>query len=162
MTESESNPGSSRGLKGPRTYFDTNVIVAALVRGHPHHEMARPVFDRALMGGLTGVTSNHALAEVYSVLTKTPFVPRINPTLAWELLSATVIARFETTELSASEYKQLIEAASRRSWPGGLVFDFLHLAAARKAKCARLLTFNLRQFRMITDGNTDWISAPGG
>ena len=60
-------------------FFDTSVLVAALERGHPHHERASPKLQSVVDGAVTGFMGIHSLAETYVALTRMPVVPRIQP-----------------------------------------------------------------------------------
>jgi predicted nucleic acid-binding protein len=143
-----------------KVYFDTNVLIAALVQGHPHHAPAKSELTRVSKGLVRGFVSSHGIAELYSVLTRAPFVPRILPVEAWKLIDTSVLPHFVLEEISALEYRRVLERCSTGGVVGGRVFDALHVEAARKAGCERLLTFNLRDFLALSDGPDGWIAAP--
>src|SRR5262249_38707470 len=69
-----------------KTFFDTSVLVAALIESHPFHWRAQPWLDRALSGEFEWVVSAHALAECYAVLTVLPVTPRLSPDTAYRLV----------------------------------------------------------------------------
>jgi len=52
--------------------FDTSVIVAGTHDGHPHHGRAIVWIDAVLEQRITGVVTWHAVAEIWSVLTRLP------------------------------------------------------------------------------------------
>jgi predicted nucleic acid-binding protein len=52
--------------------FDTSVLVAAAVGCHPRHKEAAALLELARSKAHDGFLSTHALAELYSVLTKIP------------------------------------------------------------------------------------------
>jgi len=143
-----------------KVYFDTNVLVAALIQGHPHHRPARLALSRVTQGTDQGHISSHGLTELYSVLTRTPFVPRVLPVEAWEVMASEVLPHFVVQEMTGSDYRRVLEQCSRRGWSGGRVFDVLHIEAARKASCERLLTFNFREFDGLSPEPAGWIAAP--
>jgi predicted nucleic acid-binding protein len=69
-----------------RAYFDTAVLVAACIEPHPHYEQSIRALKSVREKRIEGHVSGHVLAEVYSVLTRTPFRPPIYPGLAWKVL----------------------------------------------------------------------------
>jgi predicted nucleic acid-binding protein len=55
----------------------------------------------------------------------------------------------------------VVDECATSGWTGGAIYDALHIRAAKKARCERLYTFNVRHFRaMAGDGFQDRISAP--
>ncbi len=60
-----------------RLYFDTSVLVAFAVQGHAHHAAAYTALEQMVRGRHHGYVSSHGLAEVYAVLTRTPFTPPV-------------------------------------------------------------------------------------
>jgi predicted nucleic acid-binding protein len=143
-----------------RAYFDTAVVVAAVVAGHPHYNQAEPALDAAQTKKIQAHISAHGVAECFSVLTKTPFTPRVSPSEAWHLLAENVLPYFEIVGLSAKDYRDTVEQCSRNGWSGGRIYDVLHLRSARKATCERIFTFNVRHFQQLAPDLSDRIAAP--
>lgn len=129
-----------------KLYFDTSVLVSALVSGHPHHEAAYAALEQIPKAGRDACISSHGFAEVYSVLTRAPFVPPVYPLEAWQLLDESVLPHFTLITLTAREYTGLVRQCAREGWTGGRVYDVIHLSCAEKAHCDRIYTLNLRQF----------------
>jgi predicted nucleic acid-binding protein len=132
-----------------KVYVDTNVLVAAFVEGHSHHESARDLLTRVWQDDLRATISTHGVAEFYSVLTRTPFSPRIHPIVANRLLAESVYPYIETVAYSESDYRTVIASTANAGHAGGMIFDALHLWAAQKANCERIYTFNVKHFRML-------------
>jgi predicted nucleic acid-binding protein len=143
-----------------KVYFDTSVLVAAVVEGHPHHDPAWLVWEHATDRGRQAFISAHGIAEVYAVLTRTPFVPRVHPGEAWRILEETVLPSVKVIALTAHEYRNTVRTCAQEGWTGGLVYDALHLRCARKAACGRIYTFNLRDFHLLAPDLKDKICAP--
>ncbi|MBI3683635.1 MAG: PIN domain-containing protein [Acidobacteria bacterium] len=144
-----------------RIYFDTSVLVAASVRGHPHHASAIHALEAMVTQGHHGYMSAHSLAEVYSVLTRTPFVPAVYPSEAWQILEVSILPHLEVVALSALEYKDLVRQCAADGQIGGRVYDCIHLHCAQKAECDRLYTFNVRDFQVLApEGLRERICAP--
>ena len=61
-----------------RVFFDTNVLVAASERSHPHHAQVWPALRRVAAGKDKRFMSVHSIAEVYAALTRLPVQPRIH------------------------------------------------------------------------------------
>jgi predicted nucleic acid-binding protein len=145
-----------------KLFFDTTVLVASVVRQHPHHERAIPVIERALAKGAEGCVAAHGLAEMYAVLTTLPVQPRVSPDVAHRLVSDNVIAHFTVVALTGREYASLVSSFAERGVRGGATYDAIHLACARKANADRIYTFNVSDFRRLaTDPDLEArISAP--
>jgi predicted nucleic acid-binding protein len=132
-----------------KVFLDTSVLVAALVEDHPHNVQAAALLLAAQDGTAQTLISAHSLAEVYAVLTRTPFSPRIYPVEAWQLLEESILAHMQVVALNPAEYRQVVHVCSKNGWIGGAVYDALHIHTAQAAGCERLYTFNLREFRTL-------------
>jgi predicted nucleic acid-binding protein len=132
-----------------RLYYDTSVLVAALVEGHPHHASAHAALEAVLRARHRAFFSAHGLTEVYSVLTRTPFVPPVYPLEAWQLLDRTVLPHIDLVWLNGREYREVVQECAQGGHLGGRVHDLIHLRCARKAKCDRIYTFNFLDFRSL-------------
>ena len=132
-----------------KVYLDTNILVAASVQEHPHHEQSFDLVRAVKKGAVEGFITTHGLAEFYSVLTRAPFTPRIHPAEAGRILGDNILPYFELIALSAKDYKAVLRASTNAGLIGGTVFDVLHLHGARKAGCDRIYTFNVKEFRSL-------------
>lgn len=132
-----------------KAYLDTNVLVAASVQEHPHHEQSFDLLKAVKERTLQGCIGTHGLAEFYSVLTRAPFTPRVHPAEAGRFLDDNILPYFEIVALSADDYRAVLHSCSNASLIGGVVFDALHLYSAQKAGCDRVYTFNLKDFRAL-------------
>ncbi len=144
-----------------RLYFDTSVLVSALVSGHSHHAAAYAALEQVPSARHDACISSHGFAEVYSVLTRTPFVPPVYPLEAWQLLEESILPHFNLIGLTPGEYSELVHQCAREGWTGGRVYDAIHLRSAQKARCDRIYTFNVRDFRALAPaGLEDKICSP--
>ena len=144
-----------------KAYLDTNVLVAASVEEHTHHVQAFDLVRAVQEGAIHGYLSTHGLAEFYSVITRTPFNPRVHPAEAGRFLDENILPYFHVIALSAGDYKAVLRFCTNAGVVGGAVFDALHLHCAEKAGCDRIYTFNVRDFRFLgPPGLTDKIAAP--
>jgi predicted nucleic acid-binding protein len=143
-------------------YFDTAVLVASSIAGHPHHREALAALESVHGKAAVGFTSGHGLAEMYAVLTRTPFTPAIYPSEAWELISGNILPYFEISSLPGKIYQKTIEDCAKRGWIGGRVYDALHLSCAKEAGCDRIYTFNVKHFQQLAPELAGIIGAPSG
>jgi predicted nucleic acid-binding protein len=142
-------------------YFETSVLVAAAVAGHPHNARALGVLEELVKRKHRGMTSAHSLTEVYSVLTRTPFQPPVYPSEAWQIIEQMILPHMELVTLTAKEYREVVLRCAASGWAGGKVHDSVHLRCAEKAECDRVYTFNLSDFRVLAPvGMADKIAAP--
>ena len=52
--------------------FDTSMLVAALLRQHPHHAVAFRCLQSVKEGKVQGCLTTHGLAELFATLTALP------------------------------------------------------------------------------------------
>lgn len=142
-------------------YFDTNVLVAAAISQHVHHLPATGVIQEMVRHRHRGYLSAHSLTEVFSVLTRTPFNPRISPGMARQMIESQILPQMTLVSLENDEYIEVVRRAAEAGWIGGRIHDVIHLQCAAKMKCDRIYTFNVRGFRAIAPKIlADKISAP--
>jgi len=134
-----------------KVFCDTNIIVAAFLQSHEHHERARPVLERVKAGKDTGFVAAHSLAEAYAVLTRLPPENRVAPTVAWQLISENVVKGFSIIALTAREYSETLEKASADGVEGGRTYDAILLASAVKSGAERIYTLNVRHFQGLAE-----------
>lgn len=130
-------------------YLDTNIVVADAVEAHHGHARAQLLIQEAQRRQWNLFIAAHGLAEVYSVLTGTPFPNRISPAEAWLILQENVFQLFEIQNLSRADYIEVLRHCAAQGWTGGAVFDAIHIQAARKANCTRIYTFDGDDFRRV-------------
>jgi predicted nucleic acid-binding protein len=143
-----------------KVYLDTNIIVARIVTGHIHQPNAFRLLDQIEERRWTPVIAAHGLAEIYSVLSRAPHQPRISPAEAWEAIEKNILPAFEIEALTQNDYARTIKSCAAQSWGGGRIHDALHIAAARKAQCSRIYTFDVTHFRQLAPDMLDRIMAP--
>jgi predicted nucleic acid-binding protein len=137
--------------------IDTSVLVAWTVARHPFHERSKPWFEAFDGGKLDGMLCTHALAELYSVLTKIP--EGLSPAAA-QLVVAAVPNRIRVAPLTLVAYQSAVERCAHRALKSGSVFDALHLVAAEQKGAGALLTFNPDDFVRLVAGNSPRILVP--
>lgn len=130
-------------------FFDTTVLVAASVRGHPHHEQALPALRRVTAGRDKGFISTHSIAEVYATLTRLPVEPRIHPVEAARIVTANVLPHFEAVPVGKKDYLDALDKMQNGGWIGAKIYDALLLCCATRCSADRILTFNLSDFKLL-------------
>jgi len=128
-----------------RIFFDTSVLVAAMIASHPAHGPSAAWLLRARAGEVEGGVSTHTLAELYSVLTRYPVRPRISPELARRLIQKN-LENLQKIALSTEDYRQVLDCVSERRLSGGAIYDALIARAALVLKAKKLLTLNPKNF----------------
>jgi len=121
---------------------DSSVLVASLVPDDPDHEAC----DH-LVAALGLCIQLHAIAETFSTLTSGWENFRVDPAAAAEAIEQSILPFVQTVALSAADFLRAVKEARSRGVRGGAIYDFLHLAAARKVRAARLHTLNVRHFQ---------------
>jgi len=139
--------------------FDTSVLIAGVLSGHQQHHLAKPWLAKAIQGKIQMFVCNHTLAELYAVLTKIPYTPKIQPANALRLIEHNVIKVAQMVNLTARDYHNVLQDMSRDHLSGGLIYDSLIYRAAIKSGADKLLTLNKKDFaRLNTNGDLKIIS----
>lgn len=128
-------------------YFDTSVLVAAMVREEPNHDACL----NAWLSASRRVLLVHGVVETFACLTggKRPHL-RLDADLAARVLRGNLKEfQAQLVEFSGAETLELLSQARRSGARGGSVYDFLHICAARKSRADRIFTLNMRHFNAI-------------
>jgi len=140
--------------------LDTSVLVAALVEEHPMHGRALSWLIRIKERADIGIVAAHTIAELYAVLTRLPFQPRISPSLAQHLIQQDVLVNCQVVVLSQQDYEAVVTHLAQVGIVGGAVYDALILYAAAKADVDRIVTLNKNDFCRIYPDLADKVSVP--
>jgi predicted nucleic acid-binding protein len=123
------------------TYFDTSVLVGALLQTHPNHKECLDIFERTR----ERITCAHALAEAFSTLTAHYKVP--NAVAAEITLS--LLGKLTVEPLSLHDYETAISESRQRGVMGGGIYDSLHATYARRHSADRVVTRNPGNFQHV-------------
>ncbi len=143
-----------------KVLFDTSVLVASFVQQHPQHASAVAWLKRATSGEIDFFVSSHTLLELYSVLTRAPFVPRIGPEQAARMIAHNVANRATVVALTAADTIDLITQLATTGVTGGTTYDAIIVKCAEKAAVDSLLTLNPRDFLKLLPDNSIQIIDP--
>jgi predicted nucleic acid-binding protein len=136
-------------------FFDTNVLIAMSDTAHQHHERSDKVFVRP---SHTRFCAAHSLAEFYAITTRLP--RNRTPPEACDVLIEGLLEQMTAIALTAAEYRATIRCVAEAGLTGGMVYDALLLACARKCKADVIYTFNERHFARIAPDLAERIQAP--
>lgn len=137
--------------------FDTSVIVAATLGQHHFHARAWAWLQAVETDRLDGTVCPHALAEVYSVLTKIPGALTYADARAVVRRLAQV---FVVHAPNLETYELAVERCADRGMGSGSVYDALHLVHAEQARADALVTFNASHFLRLAQLNGPRIIVP--
>lgn len=138
-------------------FLDTSVLIATAQVSHERHTPSRELWNQCAKD--LAAASTHTLAEVYNTLTAMPPVLRLAPRDA-VLAVATFLKRLTPVTLSADEYMETLRRTANLGHSGGMIYDALHLACARKVEAEQIYTWNVRHFRMMAPDLADRIVTP--
>ncbi len=129
-----------------RVFFDTSVLVPAVVDQLANHEAAFDALLNYTAGSHRGYCSTHALAECYATMTAVPLSRRILPVEARQLIQESILGRVTAVALEADDYTHAIERVADAGLASGAVYDALHVCCAERMSIDRILTYNLGDF----------------
>ena len=127
-------------------FMDTSVLVCASTPSDPRHDACVDLLQTADARG--GTCASHSLAEFFSMLTGRPHPLRVAPAEAARIVAHTS-RRFRFVSLTPAEYVAAVDGLAGLGHSGGMIYDALILACARKAKASRIYTLNPRHFRFV-------------
>jgi predicted nucleic acid-binding protein len=134
------------------TFFDTSVLVSAMVTSHPAHSRTFPYFEKVFQEKETGFISTHCIAEIYAVLSVLPIKPKLSPLEVEKILQKNIYPKFEIISLSPKDYKNAVNRVSGLHLSGGILYDALHIEAAMKSGAEKLITLNHDHFEKLAGG----------
>ena len=121
--------------------IDTSVLVAAVIDREAFHQECQSV---VVPGGL--LLYQHGIAETFNTLTGGAKSYRLPADDAHSILREDYIPRLEIVVLTPVEMLDALSQCRARGVRGGGIYDFLHLAAAKKAGAERFYTLNTSDF----------------
>lgn len=136
-------------------FLDTSVILASLDPDEVHHAAC----DRIVSAG-GNKAYVHALAEAFSILTGGRHGRRLNAATAVRLIEQSVLPYVQAQTLTGKDMMAALLECESRGVRGGAIYDWLHLAAARKAGAEVLITLDLRDFQSLSRPGDPRIEMP--
>ena len=135
-------------------FFDTSVLIQALVDQLPEHEQALTQYLNSLQTPKKTFISSHSIAECYATLSALPLKRRITSYEAHQLIEKSILSKVQVVELTKKDYQKALDKMHLVNFSGGAIYDALHLVAAEKAACLQIFTFNLKHFRPLAQNPT--------
>jgi predicted nucleic acid-binding protein len=140
-----------------RWFFDSSVLVPALLPDHVHHARSFAAFAAA--SPRNAGCAAHSLAEVYATLTRYPGKQRLSGESA-DLLVQGIEQRLTLVWLDGDEYRAAIRRIARMGIVGGAVYDGLVAVCALKAGANHLYTWNARHFSLLGEEVQKLVTVP--
>ena len=134
-------------------FFDPNVLVASSHASHPQYSRAAVVVEEVIGRRSRGWISVHAIAEVFSALTRMPIRPKIHPADAARVIVDDLLGHFSPVAISVEDYLAALEMMTKSGWTGARIYDALLLRCAEKCGAERIYTFDVAHFRQIAPEN---------
>ena len=100
------------------------------------------------------------MAKVFSALTGGRLGRRLTPAMAASLVTESLLPYVAVQSLSGKDLMAALQDCGKRGARGGAVYDWLHLAAARKAGAEVFFTLNLRDFQALARPGDPDIQSP--
>jgi len=129
-----------------RWFFDSSVLIPALLPDHQHHARSFAAFAAA--SPRNAGCAAHSLAEVYATLTRYPGKQRLSGEYA-ALLVQEIEHRLTLVWLDGDDYRAAVRQIARMGIVGGAVYDGLVATCALKAGAEHLYTWNARHFNLL-------------
>ena len=130
-------------------------VLASLDPDEMHHAAC----DRIVSAGGHRVYV-HALAETFSILTGGRQGRRSSAATATRLIEQSVLAYVQAHTLTGKDMLAALAECESRGVRGGAIYDWLHLAAARKAGAEVFFTLDLRDFQSLVRRGDPRIEVP--
>jgi predicted nucleic acid-binding protein len=129
-----------------KALFDTSVLVASVLEADHRHEASHTLLKQ--FAPHEASCAAHSLAEFYATLTGMNPPNRIRPEQA-ELILNQFKTNLECIALTADEVFQAIQRTAALKLPGGIIYDALILACARKVHAEKIYTWNVKHFKLV-------------
>ncbi len=138
-------------------FLDTSVLIATAQVSHVRHKPSRDLWNQCARHSTA--VSSHTIAEVFNTLTSMPPALRLAPRDA-VLAMETFLQRLTPVTLSAEEYMETLRRTANLGHSGGMIYDALHLACARKVQAEQIYTWNVKHFQMVAPDLAERIMTP--
>lgn len=140
-------------------FFDTSVLLAALISQHPDHERAFRWMAGARAKRFNLIVGQHTLMELQVMLTSMATRPKITPGVAERLIRSNIESGQVVTLTPAAHWSAL-EKSSRAGARGTAVYEHLNVQAALGAGAQNLLTLNPKLYAKATDAPRGFVISP--
>ena len=136
-------------------FLDSSVLLASLNLEEAHHRVS----DCLESAGGHHMYA-HALAESFSVLTGGRKGRRFSAQSVVALMEVGLLPYVAPQTLTGKDFIDAMRAAHHRGVGGGAIYDWLHLAAARKARAEMFFILSLRDFQALARPGDPAVQSP--
>ena len=143
-----------------RVFCDTSVLVASVLKTHPRHLESRVPIDRIRAGVDAGFASAHTLAETFSVLSRLPTKPKLDPESVLDIIETDFLPHLSFIGVPAIDYPIAIRDLVVRGMGGGRIYDLLHLRVAARLALDRIYTLNETEWKLLSPELAPLICVP--
>lgn len=137
-------------------FFDTNILVAATIPNHVHHQASSDRLAQLRHG--RGACASHSLAETYTTLTR-PNRYNLPPSDAARIVER-IADTYKIVSLTPADYVRTIDASALAGLAGPIIYDALLMACARKIHALAIYTHNVKHFRRVAPDLASRIREP--
>jgi predicted nucleic acid-binding protein len=138
-------------------FLDTSVIVAASRSLDARYEASQRILCQCQPE--TSFSAAHCIAETYTNLTGIQPPYRVRPAQAIQILQH-LSTQLTLISLAPDEVLGVCRRTAEIGLIGGVIYDALILACARKVKAEHIYTWNERHFKMAAPDLADRIVRP--
>ena len=139
-------------------FFDTSVVIAAMIREQPCHQACLSLIQSSESG--KACVYAHAMAECFSFLTGGRLPIQLDGDTAAAMIEQNISTKLRVLTLSPDDILTTLKQSRAIGVRGGGIYDALHLAAARSVQADEIFTLNLRHFQAFAPDLIDRIKAP--
>jgi predicted nucleic acid-binding protein len=130
-----------------RLLFDTNILIAGSVPGHPNREGCLPLLQEVVSRVTEGYISTHSLSEYYRYMTGKA-QPQLSPKNTEKAIRQLLI-NFTAVSLDEGDYLAVFARMRIQSLHGAIVYDAIIAQAALKAEVDYIVTLNTYDFKRL-------------
>jgi predicted nucleic acid-binding protein len=138
-------------------FLDTSILIATAQVSHERHAPSRELWGQCTRH--LAAVSTHTIAELFNTLSAMPPALRLAPRDA-VLAVETFLLRLTPITLTADEYMETLRRTANLGHSGGIIYDALHLACARKIEAEKIYTWNVKHFQMAAPDLAERIVTP--
>ncbi|MBS1707440.1 MAG: hypothetical protein JSS65_01825 [Armatimonadetes bacterium] len=139
--------------------FSLDVLVAALVEGHPDHTRCASWVSKAKRGELTMLVAQTTVTELFAALTALPVRPRITPGMASRLVKGNIDPS-QVIAVSPAAVWAVVDRAARTGARSREVAELLVIHAAQSANADHVLSLDHRSLDRLGDVPSGFVLAP--
>ena len=139
--------------------FSLDVLVAAMVEGHPDHARCSAALRRAKTGEWTMLVAQPTVTDLLAALTALPVRPRITASMALRLVKGNIDPS-QVIAVSPAAVWQVVDRAARAGARGREVAELVVAHAAQSAGADQVLTLDPKPLERTGELPAGFLMAP--